>query len=202
MKWLPEQAEAIPFSRAHMAAVLGVDPWRVNNWIDRNRLWQTHRGRQFHRHYTLREVFDLAGFAAMRVAHVPEKECASYVYNHGFYGAFLHDPQEARFSFRHGKWDIGIYDPSAAVALIINMRTVGETTFRRLAEELRRAPTEWPKGSFESFRSLYEEEVRLDRIARGSAPAFEATSSVSSSANARSAEIGASGNADGASNRP
>ena len=170
---LPEQAEAIPFSRSNLAAVIGVPSTRVNNWIDRNRLWQTHRGRKFQRLYALKEVFDLAGFAAMRTARIPEKECARYVYNYGFYRSFLHGNQEARFSFQRGKWDIGIYDPSAIVALLINMRSVGEAIFRNLAEELISRPTEWPEESFDSFRHFYGEAVRRDRLGAGSAPLFE-----------------------------
>jgi len=174
MKWLPEHAEAIPFSRAHLAAVIGVPATRVNNWIDRNRLWQTHRSRKFQRLYTLKEVFDLAGFAAMRTAGIPEKDCAKYVYNFGFYRAFLHGNQEARFSYRRGRWDVGVYDPTATVALLINMRSIGEAIFNRLARELLDHPTEWPHASFESFGLLYEEAVRRDRLSAGSAPLFEA----------------------------
>jgi len=173
MNWLPEHAEAIPFSRSHIAAVIDVSATRVNNWIDRNRLWQTHRGRTFQRLYTLKEVFDLAGFAAMRTARIPEKECAKYVYNYGFYRSFLHGEQEARFSYRRGKWDIGVYDPSAIVALLINMRSVGEAIFTRLASELLDHPAEWPQGSFESFRRFYEKAVDRDRLEAGSAPLFE-----------------------------
>ena len=173
MTWRVEGAEAIPFSRLDIAAVLGVPSSRVNNWIDRNRLWQTHRGRKFQRFYGVKEVFDLAGFAAMRIARIPEKECARYVYNYGFYRSFLHGRQEARFSYRRGKWDLGIYDPSAAVALLINMRSVGEAIFQRLAQHLVDHPTEWPNGSFDSFRRLYEEAVKLDRLSARSAPLFE-----------------------------
>jgi hypothetical protein len=168
-----EHAGAIPFSRLHIAAVLGVPTSRVNNWIDRNRLWQTHRGRKFQRFYGLKEVFDLAGFAAMRIAHIPERECAKHVYNYGFYRSFLHGRQEARFSYRRGKWDLGIYDPSATVTLLINMRSVGEAIFERLAQQLVDHPTEWPNGSFDSFRRLYQEAVTLDRLSARSAPLFE-----------------------------
>ena len=174
MEWHAELAESIPFSRAHIAAVLDVPESRVNNWIDRNRLWQTHRGRKFHRLYTLKEVFDLAGFAALRIARVPERDCARYVYSYGFYRNFLHGEQKARFSFRKGKWDIGVYDPSAVVALLINMRSVGAAIFHRLSQELLAHPGEWPHSSFESFRRLYDEALRLERIDRGSSPIFEA----------------------------
>jgi len=173
MEWLPEHAEGIPFSRSHIARVIGVPSTRVNNWIDRNQLWQTHRGRKFQRFYALKEVFDLAGFAAMRTGRIPERECARYVYNFGFYRSFLHGEQLARFSYRRGKWDIGVYDPTAIVALLINMRSVGEAIFKRLAEELLDHPTEWPHASFESFQRLYEEAVRLDRLGADSAPLFE-----------------------------
>ena len=173
MKWLPEHAEAIPFSRSHIAAVIGVPPTRVNNWIDRHRLWQTHRGRTFQRLYALKEVFDLAGFAAMRTARIPEKECARYIYNYGFYRSFLHGEQEAKFSYRRGKWDIGIYDPAAIVALLINMRSVGQAIFANLAKELLDHPAEWPHASFESFRRFYKEAVRRDRLDAGSAPLFD-----------------------------
>lgn len=173
MEWRPEHAETIPFSRDHIAAVLDVPPTRVNNWIDRNRLWQTNRGRKFQRSYTLREVFDLAGFAAMRVAHIPERECARYVYNFGFYGAFLHGEQVVRLSYRQDRWDLGIYDPAAVVALRINMRAVGKGIFERLARELISHPADWPAQSFESFRRLYSLAVELDRLPAGSISAFE-----------------------------
>jgi len=67
-----ERAEEIPFSRGHIAATLGVPVTRLNNWIDRNRLWPTDRGAQFRRSYRLAELFDLAGFAALRIARIPE----------------------------------------------------------------------------------------------------------------------------------
>lgn len=172
MTWRAEHAEAIPFSRDHIAEVLSVPLTRLNNWIDRNRLWQTHRGRKFQRTYTLREVFDLAGFAAMRIARIPERECARYVYDHGFYGSFLHGDQEVRLSFRNGHWDIGVYDPAAIVSLAINMRSVGESIFARLSEEIRARPSDWPASSFESFQRLYQEAVRLDRVSPASAPLF------------------------------
>lgn len=173
MDWLPEHAEAIPFSRSHIAAVIDVPPTRLNNWIDRNSLWQTHRGRSFQRLYSLKEVFDLAGFAAMRTARIPEKECAKYVYNYGFYRSFLDGEQEARFSYRRGRWDIGVYDPSAIVALLINMRSVGGAIFKRLAKELLDHPAEWPHASFESFRRFYVQAISADRLDAGCAPLFE-----------------------------
>lgn len=173
MTWKLEEAEAIPFSREHIAAVVGLPSTRVNNWIDRNRLWHSERGRKFHRLYTFKEVFELAGFAAMRVGRIPEKACARFVHNHGFYGAFLHHPQEVRLSFRRGRWDIGVYDPSAVVTLLINMRSVGTHVFDRLAHELLRHPGYWPRGAFESFRLLYRESVRRDRLDAGSVPMFE-----------------------------
>lgn len=171
--WLPEHAEAIPFSRTNLARVLDVPTTRLNNWIDRNRLWQTHRGEKFHRYYGLKEVFDLAGFAALRIARIPETDCAKFVYNYGFYRTFIHGDQLAWFSYGKGKWDIGIYNPSAPISLTINMRTLGEGIFRRLSESLLATPAEWPNESYASFRNLYLLAVRKDRLGRGSAPHFE-----------------------------
>lgn len=173
MTWKLEDAEAIPFSREHIAAVIGVPSSRVNNWIDRNRLWPADRSRKFHRLYTVKEVFELAGFAAMRVARIPEAACARYVYNYGFHRAFLHPPQEVRLSFRRGRWDVGVYDPSAVVTLLINMRCVGTHVFERLAHELLRQPAEWPRSAFESFRILYRDAVRHGRLDAGCVPQFE-----------------------------
>jgi hypothetical protein len=169
----PEDAEAIPFSRANIAAVLDVRPSQLNNWIDRNRLWQTDRGEKFHRSYRLIEVFDLAGFAALRIARLPESYCARFVYNFGFYRTFLHGDQRARFS-HGGKWDLGVYNPAAPISLSINLRTIGEKIFRRISELTFDAPSTWPEQSFDSFRNLYRRAVDLDRLTPGSAPLFEA----------------------------
>lgn len=170
--WRPEDAEAIPFSRTNIAAVLEVRPSQLNNWIDRNRLWQTDRGEKFHRSYRLAEVFDLAGFWALRTARISEDYCAKFVYNFGFYRTFLHGDQLAKFSYR-GKWDMGIYDPSAAISLVINVRTIGEAIFDRIAKSILSSPTRWPDESFESFRKLYHRAVEQDRLAAGSAALFE-----------------------------
>lgn len=170
--WRAEDAEAIPFSRANMAAVLGVRSSQLNNWIDRNRLWQTDRGQKSHRSYRLPEVFDLAGFSALRTARIPEDYCARFVYNFGFYRTFLHGDQQARYSYR-GKWDMGVYDPSAAITLLLNMRTIGEAIFDRVANEIVTSPANWPDESFDSFQKLYRRAVELDRLAAGSAPLFE-----------------------------
>ena len=173
MTWKLEDAEAIPFSREHIAVVIGIPSCRVNNWIDRNRLWQADRGRKFHRPYSFKEVVELGGFAAMRVARIPEKACARFVYTYGFHRAFLRAPQEVRLSFRNGRWDVGVYDPDAVVTLLINMRAVGTHLFERLALELLRHPTDWPRGAFESFRLLYRDCVRHGRLDPGSVAQFE-----------------------------
>jgi len=170
--WRPEDAEAIPFSRGNIAAVLGVRSSQLNNWIDRNRLWQTDRGQKFHRSYRLTEVFDLAGFWALRTARIPEDYCAKFVYNFGFYRTFLHGDQQARFSYR-GKWDMGVYDPGGAISLVINMRTIGEAIFDQIAKGIVTSPAKWPDESFDSFQKLYRRAVELDRLAAGSAPHFE-----------------------------
>lgn len=166
--WRSEFAEAIPFSRAAIAQVLDVPPRTLNNWIDRHKLWQTARSG----YYRLGDVFDLAGFAAMRTANIPEQNCAHYVRNFGFYGLFLHGDQYADFSHRNGKWDIGIYDPSAVVTLRINMRTVGEGIFRRISELFSADPSERAVENFLSFKRLYLSAVELDRLWPDSAPLF------------------------------
>jgi hypothetical protein len=169
----PEIAEAIPMSRSNIAAVLGVRSSQVNNWIDRNRLWQTDRGEKFHRSYRLSEVFDLAGFGWLRTARIPEAFCARFVYNFGFYRKFLLDDQQARFSYRNGKWDLGIYDPNAPITLSLNLRTIAEGIFKGISEAIVAAPTSWPDYSFECFQALYREAVKRDRLSPGSAPLFE-----------------------------
>jgi hypothetical protein len=165
-KWQSEYAEAIPFTRSEVAFILSVPTRTLNNWIDRQRLWQTSkRG-----YYRLTDVFDLAGFAAMRTANVPEKECANYVRNFGFYRGFLHGDQFTDFSNREGKWGVGVYDPSAMVTLRINMRSVGERIFQRISELAAGDRDQ----NFESFRILYRKAVELDRLPVGSVPSFEA----------------------------
>jgi hypothetical protein len=168
-----EFAEAIPFSRASIAHVLEVSPRTLNNWIDRNRLWQTPR----RGYYRLGDVFDLAGFAALRVANVPEKDCARYVYNYGFYGGFLHGDQLLHFSYRGKRWDIGIYDPSAIVSLKINMRTMGEGIFRRIGELLSQDVSERGVENLQNFKHLYTKAVELDRLWQGSIPLFDGSAS-------------------------
>jgi hypothetical protein len=155
-----EFAEAIPFSRANVAYVLDVSLRTLNNWIDRNRLWQTPR----RGYYRLCDVFDLAGFAALRVANIPEKDCARFVYNYGFFGHFLHGNQLHHFSYRAGQWDIGMYDPSSIVSLKINMRTMGEGIFLRIAELLSKDLSERGVENFENFKYLYAKLVELDRL--------------------------------------
>lgn len=174
--WRPEFAEAIPFRRAQIAQVIDVPVSRINNWIDRNTLWS--QGEAAYRgYYILKNVFDLAGLAAMRIAHIPEKEAARYVRNYGFYRNFLgHDlagDQTANFSHRNGTWDIGLYDPSAVVSVRINMRTIGEDIFRRLSEAISKNPDNWPSDSFESFKHYYSGLVERSRLSVGSAPLFE-----------------------------
>ena len=166
--WLPEFAEAIPFSRASMAHVLDVSLRTLNNWIDRHKLWQIPR----QGYYRLGDVFDLAGFSAMRTANIPEQDCARYVRNFGFYRSFLHGTQCADFSFRNGAWDIGVYDPTAVVSLRINMRTVGEGIFRRISEMFTADPSDRALENFLSFKRLYSRTVELDRLWPDSAPLF------------------------------
>lgn len=171
--WRSELAEAIPFSRAHMADVIGVSTKTISNWIDRNQLWPAGRRTAYRGYYRLAEVFDVAGFAAMRTANIPERQAAQYVRNFGFYRGFLHGDQMVDLSHRDGKWDIGVSDPSAVVSVRVNMRSVGSELFRRLSEALSSAQNNWPTGSFESFQKLYREALRLDRLPIGAAPLFE-----------------------------
>ena len=166
--WRPEFAEAIPFSRVAIAHVLDVPHRTLNNWIDRHKLWQTRR----HGYYRLGDVFDLAGFAAMRTANISEQNCARFVRNFGFYRLFLHGDQYADFSHRNAEWDIGVYDPSAVVTLRINMRTVGENIFRRVSELFAADVAEQASDNFLSFKQLYWRAVELDRLSADSAPLF------------------------------
>ena len=109
----------------------------------------------------------------MRVAYVPETKCAMFTRNFGFYRKFLSGDQLAEFSYRNDDWDIGVYDPSAIVALIVNMRTVGCDIFARLARELSQNPE---SEIFQNFKSLYQEFVKLDRLPSGVASEFERVS--------------------------
>jgi hypothetical protein len=172
-----EFAEAIAFSRAESARLIEIPLSKLNNWIDRNRLWQTDRGRGSHRNYTIREVFDLAGFALMRLAGIPEQLSASFVRNYGFYRKFLHDDvdgdQRASFSMTGGEWQVGVFNPNALLTLSINMRELAIDIFNRIAIELMENPEKWPEESFENFRCLYRKAVELDRLPSGSVYAFE-----------------------------
>ena len=168
-----EDAQWLPFSRSNMAAVLGVPLSRLNNWLDRNRLWQTDRGPNFHRAYALSEVFDIGGFAAMRLAKIPETHCARYVYNFGFIGGFWHNPQAVSFDFREEGWSLGSHNPDALLTITINVRTLGENIFRRLSELTSACPENWPKGAFENYGLLYRKAVELERLWPGTAPIFE-----------------------------
>jgi hypothetical protein len=165
----PEFAESIPFRRATIALVLDVSQRTLNNWIDRNDLWQTARNG----YYRLGDVFDLAGLSAMRTAHIPERQCAQYVRNYGFYRGFLQSNQLVDFSYRNGDWDIGMYDPRSIVSLRINMRTIGGCVFNRLSEVLTNDPSDRAVEYFESFKRLYEHAIELDRLWPNSAPLFE-----------------------------
>jgi hypothetical protein len=172
--WRPEFAEAISFSRLSIAQVLDVAPRRLNNWIDRNQLWQERSGLSKRaQRYRLREVFDLAGFSAMRTAHIPEQDCARYVRNYGFYRGFLHGDQMVDFSYRNDKWDIGLYDPSAIVSVRINLRTIGERIFRRVSQLLSEDPSDRATEDLKCFKQLYQRAVELDRLRPDSAPIFE-----------------------------
>jgi hypothetical protein len=164
-----EFAEAIRFRRPAIALVLGVPLRTLNNWIDRNDLWQIARSG----YYRFGDIFDLAGFSAMRMAHIPERECARYVRNFGFYRGFLHGDQIVDFSHRNGKWDIGLYDPSATVSLRINMRTVGSDIFKGISQLLSVGSNEHTTQEFESFKKLYGRCIELDRLCSESAPLFE-----------------------------
>ncbi|MBS0480899.1 MAG: hypothetical protein JSR96_01870 [Proteobacteria bacterium] len=164
-----ELAEAVAFNRATVAHLLAITPRTLNNWIDRNNLWQTSR----HGYYRLKDIFDLAGFSAMRAANIPEKKCAQYVRNFGFYRSFLHGDQFVNFSFREGNWDIGTFDPITIVSLRINMRTVATEIFRRLAEYLLANPSEKAAEDFANFQKLYAKAVELDRLCSNSIPLFE-----------------------------
>lgn len=170
MKFPAQRAESLPFSRENMASVIGVSKRTVGNWIDRNQLWQTDR---YGGYYRLSDVFDLAGFAAMRTAHIPERQCAQYVYNFGFYRTFLHGQQLSQFSFRDGQWDIGLCDPSAIVSIVINMRTVGQQIFERAATAIQSKNMIWPHDSFEILKAFYEKAIEFDRLDRRSVPLFD-----------------------------
>ena len=172
-----EDAQWLPFSRSNMAAVLDIPLARLNNWLDRNRLWQTERGPNFHRSYALREVFDIGGFAAMRLAKIPETHCARYVYSFGFIGAFWHnDQQVVNFDFRKDGWSFGSHNLHALLVITINVRTLGEEIFRKLSELTSEQPDKWPKDAFESFRLLYIKAVELGCLWPGTAPIFETAS--------------------------
>jgi hypothetical protein len=166
-------AEAIPFSRANAARVIGIPISRLNNWIDRNRIWQTDRGIHFHRSYTISEIFDLAGFAQMRLVGIPEKQCASFVYNFGFYREFLHGEQIARFSMSDGEWQLGVFNPNAVLTLAINMRELAISIFDGVAKDMAIRPSDWPNEAFEAFRALYRKAVALDRLPSNVIAAFE-----------------------------
>ena len=109
----------------------------------------------------------------MRTANISEKDCARYVCNYGFYRSFLHGEQIVHFSYRNNQWDIGLYDPSAVVALRINMRTIAERIFVRISELLHADPTERSVEEFQSYRQLYHRAVELDRLWANSVPLFE-----------------------------
>jgi hypothetical protein len=168
------RAESLPFSRRNMADVLQIPHSRLNNWLDKNKLWQTLNGPKLNRYYTLREVFDLGGFSAMRLAKIPESHCASYIYNFGFIRSFWLSPQETRFNFRTDGWSLGSYDPNALLSITINVRTLGENIFCRIAELSSTQSKEWPEDTFEYFRALYSRAVELDRVSQKSAPLFDA----------------------------
>ena len=168
------ERSAIPFSRQNLARLLDVPQAQLNNWLSRNQLWQTHRGIKFHRSYTIRELFDLAGFAAMRDVGIPERQCAQFVRNFGFYGHFLSDGS-ADFSRRNGEWQIGIYNPNARITLSINLREVGAFLMTRLANLLLSDPSAFPRGAFEEFGALYQEYVAREILPRSSVEAFEAS---------------------------
>jgi hypothetical protein len=175
--WRPDFAEAIPISRAQIAEILGVSTKTLSNWLDRNELWPDGRQSVRRGYYRLADVFDIAGFSALRIARIPEQQAAMYTRNYGFYGSFLHNNnQMTDFSHRNGIWDIGIYDPSAIVSLRINMRTMGELIFRKISESTAAQPNSWPIDSFERFRNLYREAIRVDLISQGTSPLFEADS--------------------------
>lgn len=167
------EAAAIPFNRDNLSQIVSVSKSKLNNWLTRHQLWQTHRGRSFHRHYTVRELFDLAGFAAMRDAGIPEKECARFVRNYGFYRRFLSPEGRADFSRKRGKWQIGIFDPNAVITLSINMRELGVELMARLAKRLEEAPDAFPRDSFQNFAALYRAYVGRDYLPENSVRAFE-----------------------------
>jgi hypothetical protein len=172
-----EFAEAIAFSRAESARLIEVPLSKLNNWIDRNHLWPTDKGRGSRRNYTIREIFDLAGFAQMRLAGIPEQLSASFIRNYGFYRQFLHlgfdGDQRASFSMKNGEWQIGIFDPNALLTLSINMRELGISILNSIAVELIERPENWPDDSFENFRCLYRKAIELDRLPIGSVAFFE-----------------------------
>ncbi|MFM9977293.1 MAG: hypothetical protein ACKVOP_04520 [Sphingomonadaceae bacterium] len=174
MKISTEAAEAWPFTRVHIAELIEVPLRRLNNWIDRNDLWPEGRAAMQLGYYRVADVFDLAGFSALRIADVPERRAASFTRNFGFYRSFLsHGDQLAQFSYRNGAWDIGVYDPQSIISLVINMRSLGSEIFRRLGETLPPIVNGLPNEAFLQFRNYYLRLLELDRLDRGTATAFE-----------------------------
>lgn len=168
------EGSAIPFSRENLAAVIGVPKSNLNNWLTRNQLWQTHRGLKFHRHYTIKELFDLGGFATMRDAGIPEIQCAQFVRNFGFYRSFLSADGRANFSRKQGEWQIGVFDPNAPVTLSLNIREIGVGLMTRLCERLMEAPESFPRDALNDFASLYRTYVACGFLPPESVSALEA----------------------------
>jgi hypothetical protein len=171
-----EAAEALPFTRAQMSDLLGVSVRQMNNWLDRNQVWPEGRASVRRGYYRLADVFDLGGFAALRVAGVPERRAAQYTRCFGFYRSFLGGgDQLASFSYRNSQWDIGVYDQSAVVSVVINMRSLGAEIFRRLARSVSPTPGEAQSEAFLQFQNYYFRLVELDRLSAGTVADFESS---------------------------
>jgi hypothetical protein len=105
---------------------------------------------------------------------VPEQRAAQYTRNFGFYRSFLASgEQRAEFSYRNSQWDIGVYDPSATVSLIINMRSLGVGIFQRLSEGMMTTDNTGPSEAFLQFQNYYRCLRERDRLPVGTAPIFE-----------------------------
>jgi len=170
-----EAAEAWPFTRVQIADLIEVPVRQVSNWIDRNELWPHGQLKGTRGYYRLSDVFDLAGFGALRIAGVPEQRAAQYTRNFGFYRSFLGlGDQRASFSYRSGKWDVGVYDLNAMVSVVINMRTLGAQIFKRLSISISDKISDSPGEAFLQFQHHYRKLIEIDRLSPGTAPAFEA----------------------------
>lgn len=177
MSHLLEIAESIPFNRRSIAHIVNVPPSTLNNWLDRNDLWaeESNKPRR-QRVFRFNHLIDIGGFSAMRMASIPEKDCAKYVRNFGFYRRFIHkdyDDGVVKFGIKDHQWAIGFLDPLSEVTLGINIRVIGSRIFLRLSETVETDLEEWPPIALKAFRALYQCYQEYDIISRGSAPLWD-----------------------------